>query len=172
MQTTKTIEPTDRRCVVLRRVAPTDAAALERLLAAHGLPRDGVGEWLDHFWLAERDGTVVGAAGVELYGEAALLRSVAVDPAWRGSGLGRLLTERALEEAQAAGARDVYLLTTTAERYFPRLGFACTAREAAPPALAASAEFRGACPESAVLMHRCLRSAPDCTAAQQPQDVS
>jgi amino-acid N-acetyltransferase len=157
MRTTDTIELTNRRCVALRRAAPADAAALERLLADQALPRDGVVEWLDHFWVAEQDGTVVGAAGVELYGDAALLRSVAVDPAWRGSGLGRLLTERALEEAQGAGARDVYLLTTTAERYFPRLGFACVAREAAPPALAASAEFRGACPASAVLMHRAVR---------------
>jgi N-acetylglutamate synthase-like GNAT family acetyltransferase len=160
MTTPETITLTNERCVALRRAAPTDAPAVERLLTEQALPRDGVADWLEHFWLAERAGAVVGAAGVELYGDAALLRSVAVDPAWRGSGLGRLLTERAIAEAEAAGVRDVYLLTTTAERYFPRLGFACLAREAAPPALAASAEFRGACPASAVLMHRTVDANP------------
>lgn len=148
------VELTNQRCVALRRAARSDAASVERLLTAQALPVDGVADWLEHFWLAEHEGALVGVAGVELYGDAALLRSVAVDPAWRGSGLGRLLTERALAEASAAGARDVYLLTATAERYFPRLGFACVAREQAPPALAASAELRGACPASAVLMHR------------------
>ena len=154
-----TVKMANQRCVALRRATEADGPAVERLLAAQALPRDGVAEWLEHFWLAEHEGAVVGVAGVELYGEAALLRSVAVDPAWRGSGLGRLLTERALAEAGAAGARDVYLLTTTAEHYFPRLGFACVAREQAPPALSASTEFRGACPASAVLMHRSIETA-------------
>jgi amino-acid N-acetyltransferase len=154
-----TVELTNQRCVALRRAARADAAAVERLLAAQALPLDGVADWLERFWVAEHEGALVGAAGVEVYGDAALLRSVAVDLAWRGSGLGRLLTEHALAEAEAAGARDVYLLTTTAEHYFPRLGFACLAREEAPPALSASAEFRGACPASAVLMHRPIEPA-------------
>lgn len=151
-----TVELRDRRCVALRRAAAADRAAIERLLQEQALPREGVADWLDHFWLAEHHGEVVGAAGVELYGASALLRSVAVDPTWRGSGLGRLLTERALSVAQEAGAHDVYLLTTTADRYFPRLGFACIARRDAPKELESSAEFSGACPASAVLMRRAL----------------
>ena len=154
MTTTDTVHLSNRRCVTLRRARRADAASLETLLAAQQLPREGVAEWLEHFWVAEHEGALVGAAGLELYEDAALLRSVAVAPAWRGSGLGRILTEHTLEDARAAGARDVYLLTTTAEGYFPRLGFTCVAREAAPPTLTASAEFRGACPASAVLMHK------------------
>ncbi len=151
-----TVELRDRRCVSLRRASAADGEAIERLLTQEALPPDGVSEWLDHFWLAERDGAVAGVAGVELYGDVALLRSVVVDPAWRGSGLGRLLTDHAIEEARAAGARDIYLLTTTADRYFPRLGFACVARCEMPDALNASAELRRACPASAVVMHRAL----------------
>jgi len=151
-----TVELADRRCVALRRASAADAAAVEALLERQSLPRDGVASWLDRFWLAEHDGAVVGVAGVEVYGAAALLRSVAVDLSWRGSGLGRLLAERAIAEAQSAGARDVYLLTTSAEYWFPRLGFACIERDEAPEALSGSAEFRGACPASAVLMHRSL----------------
>lgn len=151
---TETVMLSNERCVTLRRARQADEPVVEQFLADHSLPRAGVAEWLGNFWLAEQNGALVGAAGVELYEDTALLRSVAVLPAWRGSGLGRLLTEQVLEVARAAGARDVYLLTTTAQQYFPRLGFACIQREAAPKALAASAEFQGACPDSAVLMHR------------------
>ena len=65
-----------------------------------------------------------------------------------------LATEMEIRAATArdAGARDVYLLTTTAEDYFPRFGFARTTREAVPPALKSSAEFTSACPESAAVM--------------------
>lgn len=154
-----TLELADRRCVEVRRAAAADRAAVERLLAEQSLPRAGVADWLDHFWLAEHEGAVVGAAGVELYGTSALLRSVAVHPAWRGSGLGRLMTEHALDEARVSGAHDVYLLTTTAEHYFPRLGFACIERREAPKELEASEEFSGACPASAVLMRRTVRAA-------------
>ena len=116
-----------------------------------------------HSWVAEADGAVtdgaaslVGLAGVELYADGALLRSVAVHPDWRGTGLGRSLVTRALDSARAAGARDAYLLTTTAERWFPRLGFAAISREAVPAGVRQSVEFREACPASAVVMHRAL----------------
>ena len=62
--------------------------------------------------------------------------------------------ERVLDEGRAAGIRDVYLLTTTAEHYFPRLGFACVDRECVPAAVRTSAEFTGACPASAVVMRK------------------
>lgn len=96
----------------------------------------------------------MGVAGLELYGEAALLRSVAVSPARRGSGVGRALVERALAVLERAGARDVYLLTQSAGGYFPRFGFAPVDRARVPPAVRESLEFREACPESAVVMRR------------------
>ena len=86
---------------------------------------------------------------MECYGDSGLLRSVAVAPGWRGSGIGRALVDRVLEDGRAAGVQDVYLLTTTAEHYFPRFGFACVDRESVPAAVRASAEFTGACPASA-----------------------
>ena len=97
---------------------------------------------------------MVGVAGMERYGVSGLLRSVAVAPEWRGSGIARTLVDRVLEEGRAAGVLDVYLLTTTAEHYFPRLGFECVGRETVPAAVQASAEFTGACPASAVVMRK------------------
>jgi amino-acid N-acetyltransferase len=82
------------------------------------------------------------------------LRSVAVAPGWRSRGLGRALVERAIAEAEGRGLHAIYLLTTTAERYFPSLGFTATTRDAVPEELRAAAEFCGACPDSAVVMCR------------------
>jgi amino-acid N-acetyltransferase len=64
-----------------------------------------------------------------------------------------------LEQADAAGIEEVYLLTTTAEKYFPRFGFNRTARSAVPEAVKASAEFQGACPDTAVVMKRLVGAA-------------
>jgi amino-acid N-acetyltransferase len=79
---------------------------------------------------------------------------VAVDPADRGQSLGARLVAAAMERAGLLRLRDVYLLTTTAERWFARRGFAVCPRESAPPAIAASWEFRTGCPATAVFMKR------------------
>ncbi len=96
-------------------------------------------------------GALIGVAGLERYAGAALLRSVAV--AAPGQGVGGALVERLLADGDAAG-QDVYLLTTTAERYFPRFGFAPVPRAEVPAALHASVEFCSACPASATVMCR------------------
>jgi amino-acid N-acetyltransferase len=150
----ETFTTADCRCLSLRRAAPGDQETVAALLRDLELPTQGVSEWLERFWVAEFQGQIVGVAGMERYGDSGLLRSVAVAPEWRSSGVARTLVERVLEEGRAAGIRDVYLLTTTAEHYFPRLGFSCVDRASVPAALHASAEFTGACPDSAVVMRR------------------
>jgi amino-acid N-acetyltransferase len=52
--------------------------------------------------------------------------------------------------------KALYLLTTTAERYFPSFGFATISRNEVPEPVRASAEFRNVCPVSAVAMTLCL----------------
>lgn len=142
--------------VSLRPARASDLGAGCRLLRDLKLPVDGVEEWWGRFTVAESALGIVGLAGVETYGDGALLRSVAVHSSMRGTGLGRALVERALGTARDAGATDVYLLTTTAEGYFPRLGFTQVSREQVPATVQASVEFRGACPASAIAMHRSL----------------
>lgn len=137
---------------------PADLPAVLDLLAASALPHDGL---TDHFGaavVARAGEAVVGSAALELYGEAALLRSVAVAAGLRGQGLGRELTMAALGLARARGVRRVYLLTTTAEGYFPSFGFAPITRAEVEPAVQASAEFTGACPASAAVMALTLAS--------------
>jgi amino-acid N-acetyltransferase len=144
------------QCIALRSAEPADLLAVLELLARAQLPREGVAEALSHFVIAENRGRLVGVAGLEVYGESALLRSVAVEESWRGSGVGRTLIERALSITRQRGIKDVFLLTTTAEDYFPRFGFACVSRDSVTEPVKESAEFKEACPASAVVMRKTL----------------
>ena len=139
---------------ILRPARSEDLAGVQRLLAASGLPLAGVREALPSFVIAEADETIVGVAGLEVCCDNALLRSVAVDAAWRSHGLGRALVTRVLTDAEARGIRALYLLTTTAERYFPSFGFLEITRDQVPAEVLATEEFRSACPASATVMCR------------------
>ena len=141
----------------LRAASIADEPAVAALLVASGLPLDGVHESIPCFVVAEDAGEVVGVAGIEacgVSGEHALLRSVAVAPTWRSRGLGRALVTRTIADAEARGVKALYLLTTTAEAYFPTFGFSVTPREAVPDDIKATSEYCGACPASATVMVR------------------
>jgi amino-acid N-acetyltransferase len=138
----------------IRSATSNDLGAVESLLSASNLPLDGVKENFSTFVVAEDQGAIAGAIGLEKFGPVALLRSAVVSPEYRGTGVGSRLVEKVLERAEEEGIEELFLLTTTAENYFPRFGFARAARSAVPPAMKASAEFQGACPDSAAVMKR------------------
>jgi amino-acid N-acetyltransferase len=133
-----------------------DVGAVLRLLALHHLPPDGLASHLATTLVARQNDEVVGSAALEVYTDGALLRSVAVAPAAQGHGLGRRLTDAAIRLAQELQVPALYLLTTTAERYFPTLGFEPIARADVPAAIQTSVEFTSACPSSATVMRRWL----------------
>jgi amino-acid N-acetyltransferase len=139
----------------IRYAAWSDVDDVLALLKESRLPRAGVEEVFPAGFVVSRDdaGALEAVAGVERYGSVGLLRSVAVRADLRGTGLGQRIARAAVEWAADAGVEDLYLLTTTAEGFFPRLGFARIARDALPGALGASEEMRGACPASAVALH-------------------
>jgi amino-acid N-acetyltransferase len=138
----------------VRSAVPEDLAAVETLLTASGLPLDGVREALGTFVVAESGTDVVGVAGLEVCCDNALLRSVAVRPEWRSHGVGRALVTRVISDAESRGIRALYLLTTTADRYFPTFGFRTIARDEVPSDVRETGEFREACPASATVMCR------------------
>lgn len=148
----------------VRAAGAGDQAAVETLLLAQSLPTAGVPEMFaadpSQFLVAVRDTEVIAVAGVEECGEHALLRSVAVRADWQRRGLGHQLVSRAVEHAASRGITALYLLTMTAERYFPRFGFARVEREAVPSTVAATVEFTSACPASAVTMQKAISPSP------------
>ena len=134
---------------------PHDLREALDLLGRSELAEQDVAEgWGHYFVVREDDGRVVGLAGLEVYGEDGLLRSVAVDPDYRGQGLAASLVEAVLERAQRIHLRAVYLLTATARDYFARHGFVDCPREEAPPGVRESWEYRSGCPTTAAFMKR------------------
>jgi amino-acid N-acetyltransferase len=140
----------------IRLAAPGDFAGVVRLLEAADLPTAGLARSLPDFLVAEERGRVVGAAGLEIYGDCALLRSAVVEAGRRGSGVGVDLVESLLRRAGTRGVREIYLLTTTAEHFFPRFGFFRIPRDVVAAPVRASEEFRGACPDSAIAMRKVM----------------
>ena len=132
--------------------AQADLPAILELLAASKLPRAGIEDHVASTLVARADSDVVGSAALELYGSAALLRSVAVATRLRGRGLGAALTVAALDLARRSGVRTVYLLTETAGRFFPKFGFTAITRAQVDPVVLESPEFTTACPKSALVM--------------------
>jgi len=146
-----------RDTFAIRAATPDDLPAVHTLLLAAGLPVDGVDEQFgDAYAVAVCDGAVIGVEGMEVHGTSGLLRSAAVDGAWRGRHVGEALTNDRLQWARARGLHDVWLLTNTAADYFPRFGFERVDRASAPEAVRQSRQFAETICASAAAMRRAL----------------
>ncbi|WP_459863105.1 arsenic resistance N-acetyltransferase ArsN2 [Endothiovibrio diazotrophicus] len=141
------------------KIEPLDSIELATgVVGACGLPVDDLGD-MPHgaFFGVFENGALVAVIGTELFGEVGLLRSLAVVPAHRGGGLGGALVDHAEGFASGCGVERLYLLTTTAEGYFLRRGYARAARDGAPEAIKATAQFSGLCPASSSLLVKPLK---------------
>ena len=132
--------------------AAGDLPAIKQLLTDNQLPTAGIDDHWKTFIVARDGDTVVACGGSEAHEFAALLRSIAVHPDYRGLGLGRKIVRQLLDRLASRGVREFYLLTTTAQEYFRKRGFKVIDRDEVHPQLLGSEEFRGACPDSAVCM--------------------
>jgi N-acetylglutamate synthase-like GNAT family acetyltransferase len=137
---------------IVRRATPHDWPNLAALLETADLPLAGAEAHLSDFFLAFLDDVLIGSAGLECYGDIALLRSVAVAFPERGQNLGQALVQQVLAYAASLKVRQVVLLTTTAADFFLRFGFQPISRAEFPRASQASVEFREACTASATAM--------------------
>lgn len=150
-----TLDSTKDSSATLRAARPDDLPAVLALLADASLPRVGVAESFGDFIVAERGGTIIGAVGLERCGDRyALLRSAVVAPQARGTHVGHALIASAIAAAESAKLGALYLLTTTAEAWFPKFGFVRVDRGDAPDEIQATDEFTSACPASAAVMMR------------------
>ena len=142
--------------VEVGRIRESEVPELLALLARAKLPADGLDAHLPTTVVARSKGRVVASAALEIYGEFALLRSVAVDEPVRGTGLGAAMTRAAFDLARARGVRRLYLLTETAAGFFPRFGFRTISRAEVPAPVRQSVEFGTVCCQSAVVMETAL----------------
>jgi amino-acid N-acetyltransferase len=135
-----------------------DLPAVRALLEMERLPASDLDERaLERFLIWRDEVDVSGIVGLEIYGDVALLRSLVVARHARGNGVGVALTDAAEALALESGANNVYLLTTSAERFFLARGFQQIDRVAAPKSIQATTQFSALCPSTAVLMMKSLR---------------
>jgi amino-acid N-acetyltransferase len=139
--------------------ANPDLSTVKQLLSESSLPiEDITAQHLQHFFGCGSGLKLEGLVGLELYGEVALLRSLAVASSRRGSGVGSALVDHAERHARDQGVQALYLLTTTAEKFFLRRGYTRIPREAAPATIQGTKEFSGICPASSAFMVKQLVS--------------
>ncbi len=141
----------------MRKACADDLPTIINFLAEAQLPTaDLCREWPGTFFLAERGGACVGVAGLEGLGACALIRSLAVAPAWRGRGLAASLLAECEALARQTAIGQLYLLTSTAADYFRRRAYVEVARSAVPAIVAEHAQFRSLCPASAKCLAKTL----------------
>lgn len=147
------------RPFTIRPAAAADLSAVSALLTSAKLAPNAIeAQFGPQFALAIDDasGAIIGAAGIEIHRDVAsdigLLRSAAVHEDWRGVGVGAALTKDRLAWAEREQLSALFLLTETAAEYWSRFGFIRIVRDAAPPALLTSHEWKQGCPANAVAM--------------------
>jgi amino-acid N-acetyltransferase len=130
-----------------------DLPGIRRLLMLAGLPGDDLTERaLKHFLVLRDDGALSGAIGLETYDDVALLRSLVVADEARGRGHGATLAAAAEALAEKLGITSVYLLTTSADKFFLARGYRVVPRHEAPMSIQATAQFSALCPSTAIVM--------------------
>jgi amino-acid N-acetyltransferase len=139
----------------LQQSRPAQRQEILALLTANQLPVADITEAVTLYVLT-KGGSMVGTAGLEKYGTAALLRSVSIVDEGKGRGWGSELVQLLEEDALREGIREFYLLTTTAEGFFSKRGYRRIQRQEVPDAVAASGQFKGICPASAPIMRKRL----------------
>jgi len=127
---------------------------IRALLTASDLPTDDLEDSTITLFGAFDDETLVGVVGLQSCEDVGLLRSLAVAPQHRDRGIARMLCAHVIAEARARGMASLWLITTTAREYFTRHAFEAVAREEAPEAIRATAQFTSLCPSSASVMRR------------------
>jgi N-acetylglutamate synthase-like GNAT family acetyltransferase len=142
----------------LRIIEPGSAAfaAFQSLLDEARLPTRDLHEEGARYYALGEGADLVAFAGLAAVGDDALVRSVVVPQTGRGSGRGAAVVDHLARLASTYSVRRLWLLTTNADGFFARHGFAAVDRESAPPFIASTQQFTGLCPSSAVLMCRTL----------------
>jgi len=129
-----------------------DIENAKALLKESDLPADDISEHAETFLTAKVNNELVGAVGLEIWNDCALLRSFVVKEKYRNNGLGRELYEKCIELAQRSNIKLVALLTTTAELYFSKKGFIKVTGDSIPFFVKQTKEFQVYCPKSSAVM--------------------
>jgi amino-acid N-acetyltransferase len=134
-------------------VSETERQEAINLLSQHGLPISDIDDDKLLYLLVNGE-KIIGTAGLEIFNDCALLRSVSVIKEEQGKGYGKVINEQLENYAKESGINCLYLLTTTAKDFFDKQGYCVIKREESPESIKQTAEFTSLCPSSAVVMKK------------------
>jgi amino-acid N-acetyltransferase len=136
----------------IKKAKKNDLGEVFSLLQSLSLPTEGIEDHLNNFYLIKDKDKIIGTGGIEIYDEAGLIRSIAVNPKYQKKGLGRKIIEYLLKNAKKKGVKELFLLTDTVPKLYEKFGFNYIKRENANSKIEQSEEFKGSCPNTADLM--------------------
>ncbi len=134
----------------IRRATAEDLNRATSVLDAAGLPPLGSDLPLANVLVALEDSAVVGVIALEVRGLVGLVRSAAVAP--NNQGVRSSLLQSLLARAHELSLREVYLLTEDADGFFAKAGFSSIPRDAVPPEIRSTREFRERCSDPATVL--------------------
>jgi amino-acid N-acetyltransferase len=116
--------------VTIRRARTVDIRGIRRLVDTYAADRQllskatvALYEDVQEFWVAELDGAIVGCGALHvLWEDLAEVRTVAVDPRYRGRRIGHRIVTELLAAARDLGVRRVFVLTFETA-FFGSFGF-------------------------------------------------
>ncbi len=123
------------------------------LLQQHQLPTSDI-DRDKLLYLLYKGEKVIGTAGLEIFEDCALLRSVSVIKKEQGKGFGRIINEEMEKFVKESGISCLYLITTSAKDFFDKLGYCIINREDSLLAIKQTAEFTSLCPSTAIVMKK------------------
>ena len=130
-QTSAKARPEEMPEVIVRRARTPDVRAIRRLVDLYSGPGPRLlkkstvtlYEDVQEFWVAEVSGEVVGCGALHvLWEDLAEIRTVAVDPAMQGRGIGHRIVSALIETARELGVERVFCLTFAVD-FFAKHGF-------------------------------------------------
>ena len=122
------------------------------LLQENSLPFQDIDMEKNLFWCIKSQDQIIGGVGLELYSPVGLLRSLVVQDNFRNQGVAAKLWAEVLNHARKHQLHSLFLLTTTADRYFLKQGWKQIEKNTAPKSIQQSTEFSSVCPDSAICM--------------------
>jgi N-acetylglutamate synthase-like GNAT family acetyltransferase len=130
----------------------SDIEEMKSVLKSYQLPTEDIDFKKSTFWIIRDGKQIIACVGLEQYKPFGLVRSLGVNKEYRNLGLAIQLHNEVLQYARSWGMHSLYLLTTTADKFFEKQGWIFYARTAVPEVLKQTAEFTNICPNSAVCM--------------------
>lgn len=137
---------------IIQLVHQSEINEVKELLLSSGLPSSDLNNAPIHLFGMKKNNRLIATGALEVYGNNAVLRSVAVSNNFQNKGYGKQIVRHLEKVATELKISHLFLLTTTAEIFFKKLGYLPFQRSLSPTEILSSAQFRDICPQSALCL--------------------